>query len=143
MRRLRISESLVERRFRDAWQYKILLNGSEVQELAIDLLGLLYGLVDELELSAAKRPAIRLKYDEDALRSAQISPNDTYWGIGLSQTELEVWLKFLTASLMGVPSIDHIDLINETHERDLQFTLAITGEIETVDVAEARKRLEG
>ncbi len=142
MRHLRISESLVERRFRDTWQYRVLLKKSEIQGLAINLLGLLYDLVDEFEVSGANPPAIRLKYDTAALASAWIAPNGTYWTIGLSRTELEVWLKFLVASLVGIPSIDHIDLINETSERDLHFTLAIAGKIETVDSTEARKRLE-
>jgi hypothetical protein len=143
MRRLYISESLVERRFRDTWQYRILLNKSEIQRFAIDLLGLLYDLIDGVEVSGANPPAIRLKYDAVALASARIVPNSTYWTITLSRTELEVWLKFLVTSLIGIPFIDHIDLIDETHEDiDLQFTLAITGEIETVNSSEARKRLE-
>lgn len=56
--------------------------------------------------------------------------------------ELEVWLKFLTTSLVGTPSVDHIDLIDETVERDLQFTLAIAAKIEVANSAEARKRLD-
>ncbi|MGH3773334.1 MAG: hypothetical protein ACRDRW_18385 [Pseudonocardiaceae bacterium] len=142
MRRIHISESLAERRSGDTWQYRVLLKGSEIQGLAINLLGLLYHLVDEFEVSGAKPPAIRLKYDTTAQASARIAPNDTHWTIRLSRTELEVWLKFLTTSLVGTPSVDHIDLIDETVERDLQFTLAIAAKIEVTDPAEVRKRLE-
>jgi len=143
MKRLHISEPFIERRFDDALQCRILLKESEIDNLAIHLLGLLYGLVDELEVSGVKPPTIRLRYDAVASVSARIAPKSAYWTIELSQTELEVWLKFLVASLVDTPSIDHIDLIDETPERDLHFTLAIAGKIETVDATEARKRLEG
>jgi hypothetical protein len=98
----------------------------------MDLLGLLYGLVDEVEISAGRPPAIRLKYDDTAFVSARITPSSTYWKIDLSLTELEVWLKFLTAGSMGMSCVDHIDLSNETPEEDLQFTLAIAAEVRTV-----------
>lgn len=125
MRRLRISESLIERNFENSWQYKVLLNRSETQELVVGLLGLLYGLVDELEVFTTTRPICRFRCNEGLSRSARISPNEKLWRIELSQAELEAWLTFLTASLTDAPSVDHIDLIDETRTSDLQFTLAI------------------
>lgn len=137
MRRLYISEPLVERRFSHSRQYRIVLTGSENQELTTNLLGLLYGLVDELEIHGATPLTIRLKYDAAAKVSGRITSSSTCWKIGLSQMELEVWLKFLASSLLDMVTADHIDLIDETPEKDFQFTLAIAGKIEAVSPAEA------
>jgi len=104
-----------------------LLTGSENQELATNLLGLLYGLVDELEMHGATPLTIRLKYDAAAKVSGRITSSSTCGTIGLSRMELEVWLTFLASSLLNMATVDHIDLIDETPEGDLQFTLAIAG----------------
>lgn len=143
-RRLTLSRPVVKRDFADGSQCRVVLSRHDAEAMVPLLVALSYEILDEVELGSgpeSEPPLVRLTWDSAARGSGRIRSKGKGWTIALSQNELELWLQFLVLSVLGIPSTDHLDLIEEASGKDLHFTLATVDQVEAMDAAEVRRRL--